>query len=297
SPESESAKYVMLSEDTFIAGTSYYVDDYIAALETSTVFEAYAPSAEKLGERHYLYGEYESELLFEDIRPKLEELGYSFHDNSRYLEAPEGTLYYVAKRNVVVGEETERAAIFVMECVTEERAKQVYNLSIALDYSSEFAGMPWNDFGLVRMGRMLYGTMDSDLALPDLLRIYDLPLPQASPLYKGGAYQHEGDFTFEQVTMAAEKAGYIIYDYDESRHNYSYKKALDTCYCLVSEDRRGYLLIGKLDCLNPRYLPKLFRIVHDDQGHESMKYVMLSEDTFIAGTSYYVDAFIAELEE
>ena len=99
------------------------------------------------------------------------------------------------------------------------------------------------------------------------------------------------------MTTAAEKAGYSIYDYDESRLNYSYKKALDTCYCLVSEDRRGYLLIGKLDCLNPRYLPKLFRIVHDDRGHESMKHVMLSEDTFIAGTSYYVDAFIAELEE
>ena len=295
--EQDSMKYVMLSEDTFIAGTSYYVDDYIAALETSTVFEAYAPSAEKLGERHYLYGEYESELLFEDIRPKLEELGYSFHDNSQYLEAPEGTLYYVAKRNVAVGEETERAAIFVMECVTEEWAKQVYNLTIALDYSSEFVAMPWNAFGLVRMGRMLYGTMDSDLALPDLLDVYGLPLPAASPLYKGGAYKHEGDFTFEQVTTAAKKAGYSIYDYDESRLNYSYKKALDTCYCLVSEDRRGYLLIGKLDCLNPRYLPKLFRIVHDDQGHESMKHVMLSEDTFIAGTSHYVDAFIAELEE
>ncbi len=296
SPESESAKYVMLSEDTFIAGTSYYVDDYIAALETSTVFEAYAPSTEKLGERHYLYAEYESELLFEDIRPKLEELGYSFHDNSHLLEESGDTYYYTAVKDAVVGEKTERAGIFILECETEERAKQVYNRVMARDISHIFAVSPWSSRGVVRMGRMLYGTPFSEQGLTDLLDVYGLPLPAASPLYKGGAYQHEVDVTFEEVVAAAKKAGYTFYDYDESWDNSIYERALDTCHCLVSEDRRGYLLIGKLDCLNPRYLPKLFRIVHDDRGHESMKHVMLSEDTFIAGTSYYVDAFIAELE-
>ena len=296
-PELESAKYVMLSEDTFIAGTSYYVDDYIAALETSTVFEAYAPSVEKLGERHYLYGEYESELLFADVKPLLEAKGYTFRDTSHLLEESGDTYYYTAVKDAVVGEKTERVGIFILECETEERAKQVYNRVMARDISHIFAVSPWSSRGVVRMGRMLYSTLYSEQGLPDLLDVYGLPLPEASPLYKGGAYQHEGDFTFEQVTTAAEKAGYTFYDYDESWDNSSYERALDTCYCLVSEDHRGYLLIGKLDCLNPRYLPKLFRIVLDDQGHESMKHVMLSEDTFIAGTSYYVDAFIAELEE
>ncbi len=296
-PELESAKYVMLSEDTFIAGTSYYVDDYIAALETSTVFEAYAPSTEKLGERHYLYGEYESELLFADVKPLLEAKGYTFRDTSHLLEESGDTYYYTAVKDAVVGEKTERVGIFILECETEERAKQVYNRVMARDISHIFAVSPWSSRGVVRMGRMLYSTLYSEQGLPELLDVYGLPLPEASPLYKGGAYQHEGDFAFEQVVAAAEKAGYTFYDYDESWDNSSYERALDTCHCLVSEDRRGYLLIGKLDCLNPRYLPKLFRIVLDDQGHESMKHVMLSEDTFIAGTSYYVDAFIAELEE
>ncbi|MBR4053313.1 MAG: DUF2812 domain-containing protein [Clostridia bacterium] len=297
SPESESAKYVMLSEDTFIAGTSYYVDDYIAALETSTVFEAYAPSTEKLGERHYLYAEYESDLLFADVKPPLEAKGYTFRDISHLLEESGDTYYYTAVKDAVVGENTERVGIFILECETEERAKQVYNRVMARDISHIFAVSPWSSRSVVRMGRMLYGTPYSEQGLTDLLDVYGLPLPAASPLYKGGAYKHEGDFTFEQVTTAAEKAGYSIYDYDESWDNSIYERALDTCHCLVSEDRRGYLLIGKLDCLNPRYLPKLFRIVLDDRGHESMKHVMLSEDTFIAGTSYYVDAFIAELEE
>jgi hypothetical protein len=260
-------------------------------------FKSYVPSTEKLGERYYLYAEYESDLLFADVKPLLEAKGYTFHDTSHLLEESGDTLYYVARKDTEVEGDRAAAGIFILECETEERAKQVYNRVMARDISHIFAVSPWISRGVLRMGRMLYGTIYSEQGLKDLLDVYGLPLPAASPLYKGGAYQHEVDVTFEEVEAAAEKAGYTFYDYDESWDNAIYERALDTCHCLVSEDRRGYLLVGKLDRLDAEYITQLFRIVHDDQGHESMKHVMLSEDTFIAGTSYYVDAFIAELEE
>jgi hypothetical protein len=65
----------------------------------------------------------------------------------------------------------------------------------------------------------------------------------------------------------------------------------------VTPDHKGFLCIVQLARLRAENLPEKLYVSLDKQGKEAMKYVMLSVGTFIAGTSYYVDAFIAELEE
>ncbi len=291
SPESESAKYVMLSEDTFIAGTSYYVDDYIAELERSTTFEAYAPSAEKIGEQYCLYEEYESDLLLEDVKPFFEERGYDIRDLSKRLDHREDTCYYSAKN-----EETG-VHVVMMECKTEERAKKVFEQIMARDRSHVFLAEPWDSSVVVRVGRTIFGTLYGDQGVQDIFEACNLTLPAPVPLYKGGLYTYGETVTFERALEEAKKEKYELggrgAKFFESTENLPFERVR----YIVTPDHKGFLCIGQLARLWAEKLPEKLYVSLDEQGKEAMKYVMLSGGTFIAGTSYYVDAFIAELEE
>lgn len=289
--ESESAKYVMLSEDTFIAGTSYYVDAFIAELERSTTFEAYAPSAEKIGEQYYLYEEYESDLLLEDVEPFFEERGYDIRDLSKRLGHQEDTCYYSAQN-----EETG-VHVVMMECKTEERAKKVFEQIMARDRSHVFLAEPWDSSVVVRVGRTIFGTLCGDQGVQDIFEACNLTLPTPVPLYKGGLYTYGETVTFERALEEAKKEKYELggrgANFFESTENLPFERVR----YIVTPDHKGFLCIGQLARLWAENLPEKLYVSLDEQGKEAMKYVMLSGGTFIAGTSYYVDAFIAELEE
>ena len=273
--------------------------------EQVVLFEDYTPSTEKLGEAYFFYHEYESDLLFEDVKPLLEEKGYRLADLGEALEEDDDNLYYLARND------STEATVFLVECTTEEEAKKVY--TAAMECSWEYGYRIFADYNytVTRMGRMVYGTAFNDAVFPDLMGIYDLPLPEPTPLYKGGKYTYGGFVGFEQAVKTAKNMNYTAYGYNELLD----ETPIVDCRNFLTPDGRGYLSIVKLTILEEGFegeLPEddpvvlhayqimaeaLFPLFENPFEQDSMKYVMLSEDTFIAGTSYYVDAFIAELEE
>ena len=273
--------------------------------EQVVLFEDYTPSTEKLGECYYFYGEYESDLLFEDAKPLLEEKGYRLENFGNLLEEGDDSIYYMGMNA------TTKSAIFVLECVTEEQAEKVYTL--ALEDSWEYMSHIHANYcyTITRMGRMLYGTAYNDDGFSDLMDIYDLPMPELVPLYKGGTYTYWKQVDYEQALTTARQLQYTSFGYNELLD----ETPIVDCRNYLTPDGRGYLSIVKLTILEEGFegeLPEddpvvlyayqmmaeaLFPLFDNPFEQDSMKYVMLSEDTFIAGTSYYVDAFIAELEE
>jgi len=273
--------------------------------EQAVLFEDYTPSTEKLGECYYFYGEYESDRLFEDVKPLLEEKGYRLEDVGHLLEEGNDNPYYGA------GNDTTGAGIWLVECATEEEAKKVYTAAMECSWEHDYRIQANFHYTITRMGRMVYGTVDTGAAFSDLMGIYDLPLPEPVPLYKGGKYTYWGFVGFEQAVTTAENMNYTAYGYNELFD----EAPIVDCRNYLTPDGRGYLSIVKLTTLEEGFegeLPEddpvvlyayqtVAKVLFDLFGHgpelETAKYVMLSEDTFIAGTSYYVDAFIAELEK
>ena len=273
--------------------------------EQVVLFEDYVYSTEKLGECYYFYGEYESDLLFEDVKPLLEEKGYRLADLGEALEEDDDNLYYLARND------STEATVFLVECTTEEEAKKVYTAAMECSWEYGYRISANYNYTVTRMGRMVYGTAFNDAVFPDLMGLYELPLPKPAPLYKGGKYTYWGFVGFEQAVTTAENMNCTAYGYNELLD----EAPIVDCRNYLTPDGRGYLSIVKLTTLEEGFegeLPEddpvvlyayqtVAKVLFDLFGHgpelETAKYVMLSEDTFIAGTSYYVDAFIAELEK
>ena len=273
--------------------------------EQVVLFEDYTPSTEKLGEAYFFYHEYESDLLFEDVKPLLEEKGYRLADLGEALEEDDDNLYYLARND------STEATVFLVECTTEEEAKKVYTAAMECSWEYGYRIFANYNYTVTRMGRMVYGTAFNDAVFPDLMGLYELPLPKPAPLYKGGMYTYGGFVGFEQAVTTAENMNYTAYGYNELFD----EAPIVDCRNYLTPDGRGYLSIVKLTILEEGFEGELpeddpvvlyayqmvaeaaFPLFENPFEQGSMKYVMLSEDTFIAGTSYYVDAFIAELEE
>ena len=273
-------------------------------LEMMVLFDDYVPSTEQLGEVYYYCGEFQSDLLLADVMPTLEKKGYTFTNYERFLEEGDDNLSYWAKN------ESLGANLILVECTTEEEAKEIF--ASAMESSAEYLYIidQATSYTVTRMGRVVYGTLHSDAAFPDLMEVYGLPLPEKTPLYKGGSFTYYRTVDFD---TAVEKA--VALGYAPCRYNKMLDEVCADVQNLLTADGRGFLSIVKLSSLEEglesevieddrllrwtyqevaKVIFDCFGVVH---GQESTKFVMISKDTFIAGSSYYVDQFIAQLEQ
>ncbi len=267
-------------------------------------FAPYKVSDEKLGTALYLYREYETDVTFETVKTKLEKEKYQVV----YFPPSDASLFFEGEEMYVCGKEGEGASIYVLQCDTEEKAKNAYRFSMDYPISlteHQFSAEPFFfASAVVRFGKTVYWVTNQDSALLDVLSIYGVSSPNSVPKYKGGQYVYSRHVPYEETIQKATEAGYLIYGREEKMMTDIYSSFAR----LASPDGQGYLFMGQMIELEER-LPdddpikkQVYEVVISVVGDcfnvdPSVKLVLLSGDTFVVGGSHAVDAFLAELEK